>query len=526
VRIEQAGRIIVRIFNTFVCVSLALIVAASAYVNAQILHCSDVVWLLQVAKQAMHGGHYVTDFHETNPPLILYIYMIPAWVAEHLNINSYAAAAIEVYCLVAISLLLVGRYAKDIFSENINHARIFIVLLACLFVLVPINFFMQRENICTILAMPYLLLVALRLKKIEPGSRAITILVGALAGVAFAIKPQFVIVPICIEVVAKLCSRFKLSFFRSETWSMFAVFVCYAISVLVFFPEYIKFFVQVVLPYYPYYGQDEIIILFLVPLVFLLSSGLVYLAHASNKYDKLAIVLVAAGLGFVIENLITDKPWLYHYYPILVYSMLLFMIAVWRQIDIANSFRSRLFDSLISLMVAGIMLAYTVSFFVSEYEFVMTQRTLSFFTTPEKYFSEHTPKSVYFFTGHVVLFVTLNSDKTTIANSLSVPFLLPYITLYKGFSNPTAKQQAKYRFAVKYYRDTVVNVFRTRPPDSVVVINVPKADAVSSGYGFNFLQFFKKDPRFAKLWSNYRLVTTKKIKERNQLMYFYQLKGS
>ncbi|MEO1945129.1 MAG: hypothetical protein ABGY11_12580, partial [Candidatus Thioglobus sp.] len=98
-----------RIFNTAVCVSLALIVAVSVYINAHLLHCSDLVWLLQVAKQAMHGGHYVTDFHETNPPLILYIYMIPVWVAEHFNISSYTAAAIEVYCLAALSLLLVGR---------------------------------------------------------------------------------------------------------------------------------------------------------------------------------------------------------------------------------------------------------------------------------------------------------------------------------------------------------------------------------------------------------------------------------
>jgi hypothetical protein len=516
----------VRIFNTFVCVSLALIVAASVYVNAQLLHCSDVVWLLQVAKQAMHGGHYVTDFHETNPPLILYIYMLPAWVAEHFNISSYTAAAIEVYFLAAVSLILVGRYAKDIFSENINHARIFIVILACLLIFVPINFFMERENISTILAMPYLLLVALRLKKIDPGSKAITILVGALAGVAFAIKPQFVIVPICIEVVAKLCSRFKLSFFRSETWSMFAVFVCYALSVLIFFPEYIQFFMQVVLPYYPYYYNTGVILSFLTVLVFLLCSYLAQFSNASSKYAEVALILFSAGLGFVVVNIMSIKPWMYHYYPMYVFSILLFVIAVWRYADIADKSRLSLVNICTNVLIAVIALSYMFILFVAALRYETHIVNLSLFRVPGKYLSENAPKSVYFMTGHFSLFITADSRKTTVSNSLPGPLLLPYITLYKGFSHPTAKQQAKYRFAVKYYRDTVVNVFRTRRPASVIVMNVPKGDSVSTGYGFNFLRFLKQDPRFAKLWSNYRLVATKKIKERNQLMYFYQLKGS
>ena len=47
----------------------------------------DVAWLLYVARKWLAGQRLYEDLIEVNPPLIIWIYALPAWVAQTLGLE-------------------------------------------------------------------------------------------------------------------------------------------------------------------------------------------------------------------------------------------------------------------------------------------------------------------------------------------------------------------------------------------------------------------------------------------------------
>ncbi len=57
------------------------------FFNPHFLLNNDVYWLIEVGERWLHGGQYIKDYFETNPPLAFYIYLPIYFINHYLAIN-------------------------------------------------------------------------------------------------------------------------------------------------------------------------------------------------------------------------------------------------------------------------------------------------------------------------------------------------------------------------------------------------------------------------------------------------------
>src|SRR5262249_54775154 len=65
-------------------VVLIPLLGLSAWLHMVLGSAGDKSWLLMVARMMLEGKRLYVDVVEVNPPLILWLYAIPAWLALHL----------------------------------------------------------------------------------------------------------------------------------------------------------------------------------------------------------------------------------------------------------------------------------------------------------------------------------------------------------------------------------------------------------------------------------------------------------
>ena len=89
-----------------VALVLLAVVAAAVLVTAMRSPLKDdVAWLLYVARKWLEGQRLYEDLVEVNPPLIIWIYAVPAWLAKTFDV------APKLIAVPYFALFLVGTAA-------------------------------------------------------------------------------------------------------------------------------------------------------------------------------------------------------------------------------------------------------------------------------------------------------------------------------------------------------------------------------------------------------------------------------
>ena len=177
----------------------------------------------------IHGQIPYIDFIETNLPMIFYINAIPAWLSETFHgpaypvfslFNIFMLASIFIFCNIIIN------QAKDAGKEY----RYLLSGLGLFYVFTS-GLIGQREFIITLFFLPYLFLEAFRFdhKTIIPIQ---AVLVGFLAGVAIAIKPNYGLILIGYELVWCLKTQNLKKCFTLENISLMVTLILYLIHFL------------------------------------------------------------------------------------------------------------------------------------------------------------------------------------------------------------------------------------------------------------------------------------------------------
>ena len=170
---------------------ILIIFTLSLYLQLQTIKNADAIWLLQATQQLLQGKHYYTDFIETNPPMILYLYMPAQFMAKIFSMDVYTAFRLYLYGLIALSLFGCSMILKQIIpkTDTLTHG-LFMVMLAFVLMTLSAYSFSEREQFAVIFTLPYFLWVALRLTHNTP-TRSASFIVGLFAGLGFALKPYF-----------------------------------------------------------------------------------------------------------------------------------------------------------------------------------------------------------------------------------------------------------------------------------------------------------------------------------------------
>jgi hypothetical protein len=312
-------------FSLGILAIMAGIYLLAGFMQANMLLNWDVSWLIHASSRLLAGGTYHADFFEINPPMILYHYIPTVLIAKIFSINFMLALRIYVFSLAGLSLCLCLTLIQKIFTPKDEAlAGIFFIVLTCVFLLVPVYEFGQKEHLLILFTLPYLLLVSSRLQGVTVKT-SLAITIGILAGLGFAIKPHFLIMLTLVELYYILRTKKLLACIRIETLVMAAIFIIYLASVFVFFKEYIFVIIPYITHfYYSGFSSPWTQLLFNQVTLFAYFVTIFYLLQmGKNPYQTLCSVLLAAMLGALVSFGLQHTLWYYHVIPVLSLAILL-----------------------------------------------------------------------------------------------------------------------------------------------------------------------------------------------------------
>ncbi len=296
------------------------------FVLSHFLFNSDVSWLLEASRRLLAGGTYSHDFFEVNPPLILYLLSPVALAIKLFALPTYTALYLYIYSLTTLSLLFCSSITRQIFSLQDTRLRgFFIIMLAMIFLLLPLGSFGQREQLLLIFTVPYFLWVALRIQHPAIERTAFAIGVGIFAAFGFALKPFFLFSLVITELYYCYKVRRALAWWRPETIAIGSVIALYLLCVVAFQRDYLFVIIpHIAQLYYQRYCapftslfQDNVLYFTAYTLMFC------WIGRRFNRYPSLTTVLTLATLGFLFSYLVGHTHWFYHAYPIFALDLLL-----------------------------------------------------------------------------------------------------------------------------------------------------------------------------------------------------------
>ena len=309
------------------CTTLFIYLVAWNF-QASILLNTDVSWLTLAAKRLLAGGSYATDFFETNPPLIIYLYT-PLLLLQHLfNIKVMLALRLYVFFISSLSLFFCYILLKSIINEKNNLIRLILLgTICCVFLISPISEFGQREHLTGILITPYLLLMAARIQN-KQFSTKYDIVIGIMAGLGFAIKPYFYLPLILIEIYYTVVTRNINVIFRSETLVIYLVGCLYFTGILLFHYDYLSTIIPLIQhTYYANYSKPIVVLLFNDQSNFWYFLVAFYcLRYRYTEYRQLRNILLISAFGFWLVFLWQQTGWYYHAIPFYTYTILLYAL--------------------------------------------------------------------------------------------------------------------------------------------------------------------------------------------------------
>lgn len=320
-----------RLASIVALTALAVVLAFVMVTNMRSPLKDDIAWLLYVAHKWLGGQRLYVDLIEVNPPLIIWIYAVPAVVAGWLGV---APKLVAVTSFAAVMLGSAWWSACLLQAQGKLFARrapVFAVI-AMVLLLLPGVEFGQREHLLIAGLLPYLVLMARWLDRQEE-PRFGSIAAGLLAGLACSLKPTYGVAFLLPEAICLIATRRVL---RTAPIAAIGAGMAYVAAVLMFCPA---FFTRAVPLALAIYGGTDTPVLWLLYDARTLVVGIAAtvalwaltrrtLAARAPFASHLMTILVAFALGAGIVYLLQGKDWFYHRLPGIVATVLALLLWV------------------------------------------------------------------------------------------------------------------------------------------------------------------------------------------------------
>jgi hypothetical protein len=313
-------------------VALAALAVVLAFVMVTTMRSplkDDIAWLLYVAHKWLDGQQLYVDLIEVNPPLIIWIYAVPAVVAGWLGVAPKLVAVASFAAVVLGSAWWSACLLRGQGALFARRAPVFAVI-AMVLLLLPGVEFGQREHLMIAGLLPYLVLMARWLNRQEE-PRFGSIAAGLLAGLACALKPTYGLAFLLPEAICLFATRRVL---RTAPIAAVGAGMAYVAAVLLLCPAYFTRAVPLALAIYG--GTDK-------PLLWLLYDARTLvvgiaatvalwaitrqtLSARARFASQLMTILVSFAIGAGLVYLIEGKDWFYHRLPGIVATVLALLL--------------------------------------------------------------------------------------------------------------------------------------------------------------------------------------------------------
>ena len=301
---------------------LLLVVAALARAHGTV--DSDVAWQLWVARHLQSGAVLYRDIFETNPPLWFWIGVPIDWLAAFLHVRPEAALVGATAALTALSVTALNALLDHDFAPY-RRSALLTASAAAMF-LIPWTDAGQREQLVLIGAIPYAALIAAR-RVGRTVSWQWALSVGAGAGLGFALKHYFLLVPAFLELWLAAVQGRRWRPLRAETLAMAAVGATYGIAMLLWAPGFFTTVLPMLRLAYGATGATAIHYLFqpaLIVALLTLAVTATQIRSLLSSSASLAAALFIAAAGFLAAYFLQSKGWPYHAIPIAGTALLSF----------------------------------------------------------------------------------------------------------------------------------------------------------------------------------------------------------
>jgi hypothetical protein len=292
----------------------------------------DMGLYLQCGQLLLSGQRPYVDFFDTNPPLIMYLSMLPAFL--HATISGDVVFWFQI-CMLALSMFVMAGLAVLLYQSELK--RLIFPALACISLMSMMSMFDygQREYIFFLLFLPYFFFCLVRSKEKAPGKKwymPLAITFGIAAGIGFSLKPHFLIFLLFLEGwTAKNCGLSYLKYMlRPELLACIFTGLVYALHFL-FLPSDIKFgFFDQLMPmmvngFAAFDADKPFFLSSLWASLTIYSLIAIVLSIVYFKKMQLAFPLLLMLISSILLILIQAKNWSYYGIPLLGFSTLTYL---------------------------------------------------------------------------------------------------------------------------------------------------------------------------------------------------------
>lgn len=274
---------------------------------------SDVAWQLWIAGRIQAGADLYRDIVETNPPLWFWMALPIERVATLLSLRIESVLIVAIGGTVALSLAATDRLLPEL---DAKRRSLLLSYAAATVFAMPWAHVGQREQIVMIATLPYAALIAAR-RDLQPVSAILAVGVGIGAGLGFALKHYFLIVPVLLEAWLLASSLRRWRPLRPETVAIGGVGLVYAAAILAE-RDYVELIVPLLGQAYGIFSAPGFLYL-LGPFaaVGLVLIAVLLAAQKAVRGIPLVQALLIASIGFAAAYFIQFKGWTYHAIPML-----------------------------------------------------------------------------------------------------------------------------------------------------------------------------------------------------------------
>ena len=483
---ERSGRGFLAALTSKPLLAALAIVAAVIAVRATGTVGSDVAWQLWIGHQISGGIHLYRDIIETNPPLWFWMAVPVDRLSALIHLRSDHLLIIVMGFFAILALAATNRILPSLTAPR---RTMLLCYSALILVVIPWVEAGQREQIALIGALPYAALTGAR-RTGRPVPMKLALLVGIGAGLGFALKHYFLLVPILLELWLLAGLGRKWRPFRPETIGMAAVGIAYAAAFAIWASDYLSVALPLILLAYGVTGAERLLDLFQPAVLVSLATLALLAAHSrSLRTEPSGFVgaLMVAAIGFAAAYFIQAKGWSYQSVPLVGCSAIALVAALTTEAK-----RSRF----VALAAPALLL---LPFWTSAQQAMRPDQTAA--DVGHAVAGLHAGDSVAFIGSDPALGWT-----TTLQRGFAYPsryngfWMMRAIVRNEALGSPDPRlTELGHRVAGETVQD-----FRCLPPKRIIVAR-PSGHAAEAG-DFDILIFFLRDPEFAQLLAHYRPV--------------------
>lgn len=448
----------------------------------------DVSWVLWSSGRLLDGGVFGREVVAANPPLIWWISALPMALSRLTGLGPVTCFHVFMGVILTLSMMASDRLLRPVLAAP--QRAFFLGIAALILSLGAGRDFGQRENITVIAALPYILMVAARLRG-EAQGWLFAAAAGSAAAIGFAFKPHLLAVPILLEMAMLLRIGFGRTMVRAELWAAALTIVAYAAAVLVFASSYLFEAMPAIAQVYWAFNVPEPMALVMntVPSAAALALSLLLVAREDWKPEP--VVLILAGAGFLVAAVLQWKAYSYHLYPVYVMGYLALTY-------LATSSR------LPRILAAAVLTYFAVASVYSIKDRVAGGEMGDSRAAMIDFVNANTPdggRFLAFSTHPFPGFPTALYVHATWAARTNSRLFLPAVARLSA--SPIGRDE---ELAFASAREHAAALADMTPLPDLVLIDVQPVRHAILELPFDYLAFYRQDPQFAAKWLNYEEI--------------------